>query len=39
MQRKESRQNETSKESFKNIIIFKECLMNTWKTHQGRTRR
>jgi hypothetical protein len=29
MQRKKSQHNETLKESFQNIIIFKECLMNT----------
>jgi hypothetical protein len=38
MQCKESKHNETLKESFENIISFKECLINTWKTHQSKTR-
>jgi hypothetical protein len=38
MQRNESKHNETLKEYFENIIIFKEYLMNTWKTHQSITR-
>jgi hypothetical protein len=29
MQHKKSQHNEILKESFENIIIFKECLMNT----------